>query len=226
MQIILGKGQVANAISELLKDDVVMYDKGEWENKHLESDVVNICFPYSDEFKNLLEKATEKGKFVVIHSTVKPDLDMRNVDLLYSPVTGRHDDDFASDIKNRVKFFAGDRYVYEKNKHYFDLETEYWGENKNELAYAKVMSTNYMYWNLVYEKALYNECQKHGYDHNKVYKRWNRMYNKGQEWLHPEWKRSIYDHVEDKKAGGHCLPANIHLVDNEITKILKEWESV
>jgi hypothetical protein len=228
--VILGKGQVADAIGQLISGKKTFYDKGEWEELELvvRCDIIHICIPYSDKFGLIMHDVDVKFKYdiCIIHSTVHPEVLNGDVPegVLYSPVVGRHSDDFAMDIKNHTKFFAGRREIYDEVKDRFDMETQYWGENRSELAFAKIMSTNYMYWNLVYEKVLYKECVDLGYDPNKVYKRWNRDYNKGYEPRHPEWKRPIYDHVEDNKPGGHCLSANIDIVNNAITKVLQTWD--
>ena len=93
-----------------------------------------------------------------------------------------------------------------------------------ELAYSKIMCTNYMYWNLIYEKMMFNTCKARGYNFDKCYREWNKNYNQGIAMKHPEWTRPIYSHDNNKLPGGHCLSPNIHLDDNKISMILRAWE--
>jgi hypothetical protein len=232
---IIGSGEVGKCIGENIKGDVTYYDKEIWHEYNLciinnkDYNIIHICFPYSENFIPQVAKLFSKNKngymktTFIIHSTVEPKI-LTGMDkqILYSPVVGRHGDDFGRDVKRYKKFFAGDRKVYESIKNSFDFDTEYWGTNRAELAYSKVMCTSYMYWNLIYNKVIHAECKQKGYDFNKVYKRWNRNYNKGLKELHPEWTRPIYEYM--KGVGGHCLTNNIFLSDNKILKILKRFQ--
>jgi hypothetical protein len=229
--IVLGAGQVGTAVSELVYGDVEVYDQGEWEDGERCTDpyIIHICFPYSDKFVQLVDLAMKRwfnAQAIIIHSTVSPTVfDTINADhVLYSPIVGRHADDFSMDIRAHDKFMAGSRRLFDCVAWIFDPPIEYWGTNRAELAYAKIMSTTYMYYCIMFEKIISKECEKEGYDRYKVYTRWNRMYNDGIEERHPEWKRPVYDHYEDATPGGHCLRPNIHLVTNKITDILKNYE--
>jgi hypothetical protein len=231
--IIIGAGEVGKNIAQNIKGEFSIYDKGEWEDTRASSlyggpYYVHICIPYNDSFMEIVNrvKLIFNPKITIIHSTIKEGVISKLEDtdkILYSPVVGRHQDDFSESSRKFTKFFAGKRDKYDEVSDYFDYDTQYWGPNYDELVFAKLMSTAYMYWNLVYEKNLFNECKHKGYDHNKVYKRWNRNYNNGYGIDHPEWKRPIYDHVEDARPGGHCLGSNIFLTENHIINILRQW---
>ena len=225
--IILGKGQVGNCIAQIVKGDVEIYDKGQWESLNMiQENILHICIPYNDDFVKIVKQAKINfvSEITIVHSTVKEGTCNKIENCLYSPLEGRHHDDFSESIKNFKKFFAGSRKDFEMIKNHFDLDCQYWGSNTSELEFSKIMSTTYMYWCLLFEKTIYNESIKKGYDPNKTYKRWNRNYNEGYGKTHPQFKRPIYDHVESKTPGGHCLGPNIHLTDNYITEKLKEWE--
>ena len=229
---IIGYGEVGKAISEHLRGHVTSYDLGEWEGKgriefYEPESIVHVCIPYNEKFMETLKRIKKRFSYdyMVIHSTLSPDENIIDEKTLYSPVLGRHEDDFGQSIKKFKKYYAGKREVFDEVSMHIGLMNEYWGENAQELAYAKVMSTAYMYHNLIYQKQLYKDCKKRNFDFNKVYKRWNRNYNDGFQIDHPEFTRPVYSYVKDNKPGGHCLGPNTNLIENDITAYLKKWEN-
>ena len=223
---ILGAGEVANALKGNLNGEVKLYDVGEWEGQELiDCTFLHIAIPYSDRFISICEEAEKifSPDILIIHSTVKPGT-AKKLDCLYSPVTGRHDDDFSQNITLYKKFIAGNKSEYEQIKDQFKVSTEYWGENTSELEYAKIMSTTRMYWDLLFQKLLEKDCEKNGYDLMQVYYRWTDNYNAGIRVKHPRWERPIYTRMETDIPGGHCVHQNIPLVDNQITAFIKAYE--
>lgn len=240
---ILGNGQVANAIKDNITKDATIrvYDKGEWEGLILlDCDVLHITIPYTDKFLSIVYDAlfTFRPKEVlIIHSTVKSGTTSQIQRILpagfnnksgwklYSPVNGRHDDGFAENLRKYPKYFSGDKGAYDKIIDQFLFRTEYLGNNTDELEFAKIMCTAYMYWNLIYERQIYELCEERHYDFENVYRKWNYAYNKGIADKHPEWCRPVYEHT-DGLPGGHCLRPNIHLDDNFICNILRMYENL
>jgi hypothetical protein len=228
MNIILGIGEVAQALNGNLESDQIMYDKSEWE--HLsprEVEFLHICIPYSNEFIEIVQNAQEIfiTEHTIIHSTVRPGTSDKINNCHYSPILGRHSDDFEENMGYYTKPMAGPKNdTFDKFQSEYKREVSWWGSNTDSLEFAKVMSTSYMYWCLVYEKLIHAECKKHGYDFNDVYTKWNMEYNAGIEQLHPSWQRPVYDHVDSHTPGGHCLSANIYLDDSFISKFLREWD--
>jgi len=226
INIILGAGEVGSVLKESLHGAPKTYDKGQWEGEtHIECDYLHIAIPYTENFKRIYEEAEKifSPDIIVIHSTVKPGTS-KDLQCLFSPVMGRHEDDFINNVRVYRKMFAGDKKQYNEIKGQFKLECEYWNENTSELEYSKVMSTTRMYWDLIFNKEIARECKKYGFEFNNVYARWTDNYNAGIELKHWNWKRPIYTEMIDKFPGGHCLRPNIHLADNEITMIIKAWE--
>jgi hypothetical protein len=222
---ILGAGQIAKVLEKILCGEVKCFDKGQWENDYYDCDFLHIAIPYTKRFVNIIENAERvfSPTTTVIHSTVAPGTTER-LKAVYSPVLGRHDDDFENNVKMYRKFLAGPRNACESAKDQFKLTTEYWGDNTNELEYAKIMSTTRMYWDLLFMKEMQKDCEKLGYDFIQAYNRWTDNYNAGIRNNHPKWERPIYTQMESNFPGGHCLRPNIHLVDNTITNTIKAWE--
>lgn len=227
--IILGRGQVGNAISANINGDIQLFDKGEWEHIKIKCDVLHICIPYSKQFIKITEHAINlfSPQILIIHSTVKPKTtkSIKFTKKLYSPVNGRHDDNFAENTRLYNKYFAGNESSFDfiiKNN-IFKYKCAFIKCKPEQLEYSKIMCTNYMYWNLMYSNIIHDDCKKNGYDFRQVYTEWNINYNNGIEVLHHNWKRPVYTYVKGL-PGGHCLRPNIHLYDNKISKILKQYE--
>lgn len=222
MIIILGNGQISQALQSHIKFNHI-YDKGEWNNlPQTQINILHICFPYSEVFNLLVNEAITvfNPKTIVIHSTVPPGTSKKH-NALYSPVMGRHENDFKKDIQRYNKFCAGTEDDFHNFMQNSKLNTVYTGTNTDQLEFAKIMSTGYMYWNLIYEKIIHKECTKRGYDFDFVYTKWNRNYNNG---VKEEWKRPIYTHDDNPIPGGHCLNNNIYLDDNFVNQLLKQWQ--
>jgi len=221
--IILGNGQVTNAIKDHFRIPPHIYDKGEWEGlKDTECYLLHICIPYNEDFKEAVQRAKLlfHPKIVLIHGTVPPGTS-KELGASYSPVMGRHEYNFKIDMMSYVKYFAGREQDYKEIKESINLSWEYWGDNTSELEYSKIMSTSFMYWNLIFSKLMHKDCEHEGFDFDKVYKKWNKNYNQG---VRPNWQRPIYDYDDNPIAGGHCLGNNLKLYDNFITQLLREWE--
>ena len=228
MNVILGAGEVAIALSANLRQDLEMYDKGEWEDlSPRKTNFLHICIPYSDNFIDIVNKAITimLPKYTVIHSSVKIGTTTQIKDACYSPILGRHSDNFVENMGLYIKPFCGSDEALNDFTLDYSLPVEKWGDSIDSLEFAKVMSTGYMYWNLIYQKVVYNICKERNYDFNLVYTDWNKLYNNGIKEKHPEWQRPVYQYDNSGHIpGGHCLNNNIYLDDNFINDILKEWQ--
>lgn len=229
--IILGKGEVAGAVSStLLRGKIIFYDKGEWDNlQNQKGGVLHITIPYNKDFVQIGNEAIKvfKPQFVIVHSTVKPDttLQLMHNHKLYSPIRGRHENNgLSTSVQKFVKFFSGCLETFDYLKPLWNLQIEYTGENTSELEYMKIASTNYMYFCLVYEKTIFEECKKNGWDFDTVYTRSNETYNEGYLVTNPNFVRPVYSHNNDKFPGGHCLRPNIHLHSDRVSKFLDQYE--
>lgn len=225
--VILGYGQIGQAIKDHLKGTIKAYDRGEWEKtKNLQTaKILHVCIPYSASFITTVEQAREvfNPSIIVIHSTVKPGTTKNIKNACYSPVMGRHHDGFSKNIAYYAKYIACSKVKYLILENYFKINVQYWGENTKELEFAKIMSTSYMYWNLIYQKSIYETCKQEGFDPEKVYQQWNTNYNTGIRHDHSNWQRPIYEHDNNPIPGGHCLVPNTELHENLITDILSAW---
>jgi hypothetical protein len=226
--VILGAGQVATAVLDNYISPVKAYDKGEWEHlTHLDSDFLHICIPYSEGFVDIVDDAIEvfNPNVVMVHSTVKPGTtrEIGFTEKIYSPIMGRHKDNFSQNIKAYTKLMCGSKSDCDKAMSKFNLTLGYWSGNWDELEYSKIMSTSGMFWNLILQKVIMADCEANGYDFHRVYTEWGKNYNQGIDGTHPDWKRPVYHPDKNPIPGGHCLVPNTELVNNFVTGILRDW---
>lgn len=222
--IILGAGQVSEALQPYIVNHKV-FDKGEWEQlpQHEGIKCLHVCIPYSEHFTMIVWEAIKvfDPEVTVIHSTVKPGT-TDSLHASYSPVLGRHENNFKRDVKKYKKLFAGSKQDFDIFKSQVKgLDLIHFTYNTDELEFAKLQSTNYMYWCLIYEKLIFKVCQERGYKFTNVYKKWNKNYNAG---VKKDWQRPIYTHDDNPIPSGHCLPNNIFLDDEFISLFLREWQ--
>ena len=114
MDVVVGMGEIGAPLANLLsvKYPVVRRDCSPVGTKANPTEVMHICFPYSDSFRVAVVDYIEEygSELTVIHSTVPPGT-TREIDglskgnVVYSPVRGRHHY-MRSDMIKYIKFFA------------------------------------------------------------------------------------------------------------------------
>ena len=228
--IVIGNGEVGNALAENLIGKIDIYDKGEWEelprlHENDKTPLVHVCIPYTKAFIEIAQMINDKHSgYMIIHSTVPPGTTQKVGLCSYSPTMGRHADGFSTNMLNYFKPFSGNSIAFEQFRDSSNFDMFYWEGPYESLEFAKISSTNYMYWCLIYEKMIHEECKKNGWKFDRVYTQWNTEYNNGINETYPNLKRPIYKHDPNPIPGGHCLNSNIYLNDDPISKILRNWQ--
>lgn len=226
--LIIGTGQVGSALFEVLYDkyDVTGIDIDRFALE--EFDVIHICIPYVDGFvtsvTNYKLQYLAPGGLVIIHSSVAVGTSNR-LGAVHSPIRGVHPN-LAKGIRTFTKFFGGLR-SGEAADIFRDLGIQCvtTPDARNTEA-LKLWDTTYYGWNIVFEKAVHEYCEKHGLDFNVVYTRANRTYNTGYRRLDmPEVSRPVLDHREGP-IGGHCVIPNAKILDSEIADFILEQNYV
>jgi len=252
--VIIGAGEIGHTISKICNGLTFFHDPHlgvfatdeEGDNYHKDV-VLHICFPCKDQF--LFTEIVEfyinlfEPEAVFIHSTVSVGttdkiIEQNDKDLiiLYTPVRGRHET-LPDHVRKFVKYFGPvDCPLLANNEEVMRLpEVELIHEifpfikfsivdNARDIEMAKIMSTSYLGWNLLFEKEMYKMCKENDLDFKFVYSEFNKSYNdQCNDEVYPErFKRPIYDHVEGP-IGGHCVIQNLELDDNFITKTMKDY---
>lgn len=220
---ILGLGEVGLVIKKLCqkKHQVFVRTRTRDQIKNHKIDILHICIPYNEKFESIVLKNLKeiKPKFIIIDSTVKPGTTQSlykksKALLIHAPIIGIHPHlyKYLKVFKKPLGAVNTKAYALAK-KHFNDLgvKTQCF-DTPFESELAKIMSTTYYAWNIIFEKYLYSLCLKHNANFDQVYVKWNKMYNLGYKKSKPNVIRPILKHMPGP-IGGHCLIPNVKILD-------------
>jgi hypothetical protein len=106
---------------------------------------------------------------------------------------------------------------YKLAKNHFEnlgIETEKFN-SPDETELAKILSTTYYGWNIIFQKWVFSLCQKDGLDFENVYTKYNQNYNQGYQDILPHVVRPVLKHHEGE-IGGHCVIPNAEIIQDWI----------
>lgn len=222
--LIMGKGEVGTALYNILKDTYVVTMVGKENNLDSSYDVLHICFPFSDQFidivKEYKKKYLKEYGLLINHSTV-PVGTSDAIDAVHSPIRGIHPH-LEEGIKTFVKYFGGMR-AMEAARIFENLgiKTCISFQAKDTEA-LKLFDTLYYAWNIVFNKEVKKYCDGLGLDFSLVYDHGNRTYNEGYKLLgREEVVRPVLQYMGGS-IGGHCLVPNAKMLDSWMAKLVLE----
>lgn len=232
---VVGLGEVGKAVRQLLetKYQVFARDLNFDELADQKIEYLHICVPYSDKFGQIVADLVNefKPQLIVIHSTLKPgtteDIQKKTkADIVHSPFLGVHP------TKPKGQFIHGEgKYLYDyfanfpkvigpttkksgklAKKHFesVGLKVALFDSAKDS-ELAKILSTTYYGWNIIFEKWVYKTCTEFGANFNQVYSDFNRYYNEGYKDTLPHVIRPNLKH-HTGEIGGHCVISNAEIV--------------
>lgn len=220
---ILGLGEVGTAIKQLVSAKHQVFtrdlDFDHIKNNHI--DLLHVCIPYTSKFAtSVFRLISEKSpKLVIINSTVKPgttqDLFTKTkTNLVHAPVMGIHPHLYQYFFKFTKPIGAVNQTSYRLARNHFQAlgvkTTRFNSPFETELA--KVLSTTYYGWNILFEKWVHQLCQQHQSNFNQVYTRFNQIYNQGYRQDLPHVTRPVLKH-KPGPIGGHCVIPNAAIID-------------
>lgn len=220
--LIIGYGQIGKALEQVLNDyNPSVYDL-ELDLPEGEFDILHICFPYTKDFINEVQKYQDKFKpqYTVIHSTV-PVGTSRACNAIHSPVVGIHPH-LARSIKTFTKFFGGEQASGVAD--YFRRAgcKVYLFDDQETTELAKLSQTTYYAMTIEYVKMLKRICNEKGLSFTEVSTTFVNDYNRGYEELGmPEIKIPNLVPIM-REQGGHCTIPNCDLWTNDFTEFIKE----
>lgn len=194
--------------------------------------IIHVCIPWGDTFVGaVLGQITSETEMIIIHSTVPVGTTDRINKVIgrelavHSPVRGVHPD-LAEGIRKFAKYVGTEEAALKSkvSEHLCDLGCEdvVVGFTSRETELAKILSTTYYGWNIVFEKEVNRICKQMEVDPDVVYRHWNSTYNEGYRELGKDnVVRPVLEHMEGQ-IGGHCVTGNLDLLDNFITRTIKE----
>lgn len=232
--MIIGLGEIGLAIQHILQaqfDDVYGYDPKDIRSTNPPYDkynVLHICFPPSDKFieqvKAYQEKFLLEDGLTIIHSTVQVGT-CDQLNAVASPVRGIHPN-LVPGIRTFIKYFGGkDAYRASKIFEACQIPTRCY-PNARDIESCKLWDTTRFGWDILINKIIYKWCEENHVNFEIVWKEWNETYNTGYYRLGKEkFIRPTFEYVPGP-IGGHCVMQNCELLDNIITKTLKEFNNV
>lgn len=219
---VLGIGEVGSAIAEIFstKFSVLKKELKYDQLKESKIEVLHVCLPYTTKFEKLVLEQAKKNKpdLIIIHSTVAPQTTAKiflhsKTPTVHSPVMGTHPD-LKNDILKFIKFIgpASERSQKLAEAHFkkVGIKTKTL-QNSLETELGKLFDTTYYAWNIVFEKLMWQICDKTGVDFNNVYTEFNKVYNQGYQNSNPNVLRPILKH-QPGPIGGHCLIPNAKIL--------------
>lgn len=191
-------------------------------------DVMHICLPYNDQFDSLTSEYLYEynPKLTIIHSTVPVGTtayieESTSFEIVHSPVRGIHPNLYGG-IKTFVKYVGGSPSAVEKALKYYEeigLKGHSLGTSQHT-EMAKILSTTYYGWCILYTKQVAKLCDRYGLDFDAVYTHPNTTYNEGYVELDkPNVVRPVLFPPEGK-IGGHCVSQNFELLPDSPLKIM------
>jgi len=189
-------------------------------------DIMHICYGYSPSFIDDTVVYIKKHSplLTIIHSTIPfkttktiwsrctNGVDYANI--VHSPVIGRHPN-LTEGLLTFVKMVGGysDKAVNMACSHLVSFGiTPVVYNNAAETEAAKLLSTTYYGWNILFMKEVKRYCEERCLDFENVYEATNHLYNEGYTALGLyNVRRPILKYVPGK-VGGHCVRPNMELL--------------
>lgn len=222
--LIIGAGEIGKALYKILSPyyDVSIRDKNS--DVPGKFDVLHICYPAVKNFVKISKNYIKKYKpaLTIIHSTVGVGTTSKiGINAIHSPVRGVHPY-LDKGIKTFVKYFGGKK-AKEAAKIFSDIGIKTQIFKKPETTeLLKILDTTYYGWNIIFAKEVKRICDKLKLDFDEVYTIPNHDYNKGYTKLgKPNVIRPVLKPIAGK-IGGHCVVQNCDLLDDWVTKTIKE----
>ena len=209
---IIGYGVVGKATHKTIQrqHEVMIHDPLQGLNSvYTQADVVFICTP--TEYVNIyLEKLT-KHPYVYVRSTIPFTLVKNKTFAVYPEfLTERYADYDTLNPKCSIvggtpeQFNMLTKVSIHNNFHYTTAEYA---------ALAKLSTNCYFSQKVTFANILYNLCQDHGLDYNKLK---NTMAADERMWIHDHW--DVPGHDGKLGYGGKCFPKNIEIMKNLVNE--------
>ena len=220
--LVIGAGEVGLAIYNVLRPryKAAIRDIEDLDGKF---DVLHVAIPPVKNFVGITKKYIKeyKPKLVIIHSTVSIGTTRKFGDLaVHSPIRGVHPN-LEKGIKTFVKYFAGPK-AKSAAKIFSDIGVKTVIFKKPETTeLLKILDTTYYGWNIVFAKEVKRVCDRFDLSFDEVYTIPNTDYNEGYTKL---GKKNVVRPVLKAmpgKVGGHCVIHNCDLLNDWITKTIK-----
>ena len=224
--LIIGNGQIGDSLHNLYnglnkKYNIYIKDIEEGKDIPKDIDVLHICYGYSKSFieDTILYLETYKPSITMIHSTTplkttKAISSSTPYNVVHTPVIGCHPN-LTESLVTFVKMVGGynDEAIETACNHLVDIGiTPVIYNSPEETEAAKMLSTTYYGWNIMFMKEVKRYCEENYLDFENVYEATNHLYNEGYKALGiNNVKRPVLKYMSGK-IGGHCVRPNMELL--------------
>ena len=222
--LVIGIGEVGRSLFNVLKPHYNVFFRDKNDNLEGKFNILHICYPNVKDFIKISKFYIKKyePKLAIIHSTIPVGYTKKiGFIAVHSPIRGLHPN-LDKGIKTFVKYFGGKK-AKEAAKIFSDIgiKTQYFAKS-GTTELLKILDTTYYGWNIIFAKETKRICDKLKLNFEEVYTIANSDYNDGYMKL---GKSNVVRPVLKAmpgKIGGHCIVQNCDLLDDWITKIIKE----
>ncbi|MDP3015297.1 MAG: hypothetical protein Q8N28_02710 [bacterium] len=221
--LIIGRGEIGSALFNVLKKhyDISIRDKDS--DLKGDFDILHICYPPVKNFINITKNYIKEynPKLVIIHSTIPVGTTQKISSFaVHSPVRGVHPR-LEKGIKTFVKYFGGEK-AKEAARYFSKIGIKTKRFKKSETTeLLKILDTTYYGWNIIFAKEVKRISDKLKLDFDEAYTIANQDYNEGYRKL---GKLNVIRPIlraMSGKIGGHCIIPNCDLLDDWVTKTIK-----
>lgn len=216
---ILGNGEIGQTIGRICSEaglNVLVRELAYDEIGNNKVDYLHVNIPEANQkdfIKVVIANIKEiSPKLTIINSSITPGTTRKiyektNALIVHSPVIGIHPDLYTS-----VKYYfpkiigpIGQKSLIEAERHFKTLGLKTAVYNNAETSEtAKLLDLVYYAWNIIFNKWVFEVCQKLNLDFEQVYTKHNQIYNKGYGQILPNVIRPIL--IPQKgPITGHCI---------------------
>ncbi len=226
--LVIGKGEVGSAVGANIKKSgrkIIYHDPDKKIiAKKQKIDTLNICFPYSNQFVDIVKKAIDnyEPNLTIIHSTVRVGTTRKIGDVAYSFVRGRH-----PDITEQIVIYC--KHVGALNKKTLNSAIKYLKlvgfakiqkhKDPETVEFGKLYDTTYFGVVVAWAKSAKHMADFYGIDWNDI-KKIDQSYNVGViETKQPHFVRPILEPMPGP-IGGHCVVPNAKILQLDFKDLL------
>lgn len=247
---ILGLGEVGSAIKQLVDTKHQTFVR-ELDYDHIKDqsiDILHVCIPYTPKFVDLVSEAIKdiKPQLAIVSSTVKPGTTQQihqntGVNMAHTPFMGvhpikpdgqfRHPSDSAAELRLFDYFSKFPKVIGPVNEESYRLANDHFQglglktvrfDSPLNSELAKILSTTYYGWNIIFEKWVYSLCQDNQANFDQVYTQYNTYYNQGYANDLPHVTRPVLSHHQGE-IGGHCVIPNAKILDDWLSDAFTDF---
>lgn len=221
--LIIGAGQVGNALFDVLIDDGPTAIR-DLRDESYKAEFLHICFPYSDQFVDEVKgyNAQYRPRLVIVHSTV-PVGTCDPHGWAHSPIRGRHPN-LEEGIRTFDKHVGGWRHEWAgdifRNAGLVVVEHE----RARDTEAGKLWELLQYGVNIRVEKQMHEWCAENDVDFDIAYSQFAKTYNNGWARLEPRFVRPVIEH-QDGPIGGHCLINSMRFLNHPLARLVDESAS-